>query len=111
MKTTGTVTISLQELDSLRESLKKAREEAIMYKNQKEFRITFDWDIYDSKTNKRITDYRVMNYGNLELLKQADNWKEYNIFIRDAVKTIINESEILRFYNNCPKWVHKLFNR
>ena len=99
----ATVTISLKE------QLKQAKEEAAKYENQKEFNIIFDFDIYDSKSHKRFKDYRVNTYGDLELLKQADTWKEYRELIKQHVDKIISESEILRFYNKFPKWIHRLF--
>lgn len=108
MKTTGTVTISLQELDELRKKLKQAEEEALKYKHQKEFNITFNCDIYDYKSHKRITDYRVMTYGDVDLLKKADNWKELQSLVKESFDKLLKESEILSFYNKFPNWIHKI---
>lgn len=104
-----TVTISLKKLDELREKLKQAEEKALKFKNQKEFNITFDCDIYDFKSYKRITNYRIMTYGDVSLLKQADNWKELQSLIKESFDKLLKESEILSFYNKFPKWIHKLF--
>lgn len=86
MKTTGTVTISLQELDELREQLKQAEERAKAFENQKEFNITFDCNIYDLKSHKRINTYRMVTYGNVDLLKLLDNWKDLQELIKESFR-------------------------
>ena len=103
------VNIGLKELEELKEELKRSKEETNRYKNQKEFNITFDCDIYDSKNRKRILDYRTLTYGNVDLLKQYDNWQEFQKIVKESFDKLVNESEILRFYNKFPKWIHKLF--
>lgn len=98
----ATVTISLKELEKLKQELAQAKEEALKYEHQKEFNITFDCDIYDYKSHKRITDYRVMTYGDVDLLKQADNWKELQSLVKESFDKLLKESEILSFYNKFP---------
>jgi hypothetical protein len=105
----ATVTITLKELEDLKKELKQSEEEALKYKHQKEFHIVFDCDIYDSKSIKRICNYRVMTYGDINLLKKADNWNELQSLVKESFDELLAESEILNFYNKFPNWIHKLF--
>jgi hypothetical protein len=106
----ATVTISLKELEDLKLKLEKAEDKASKYKFQKEFTITFDCTIYDGKTYKRYDNYMVRSYGNLELLKEFTNYKEVKELTKATFDAMVKDSEVIRFYNKFPKWVHKLFN-
>ena len=51
-----------------------------------------------------------MTYGDVSLLKQADNWKELQSLIKESFDKLLKESEILffSFYNKFPNWIHKI---
>lgn len=104
----ATVTIALSEVESLKKQVKDLKEESNRYKNQKEFNITFDCQIYDNISGKRIQKYSVMTYGNFELLKENNNWKEIQSLTKEAFEQLLSESNILKFYNKFPNWAHKL---
>jgi len=106
----ATVTISFKEVEDLKLKLEKSEDEARKYKYQKEFNLTFDCTIYNTNTHKSYNNYQVRGYGNFDLLKECTNYQDYKKLIKETFDIMIEDSEVIRFYNKFPKWIHKLFN-
>jgi hypothetical protein len=105
------VTISLKELDGLRNNISRLEKEVERLKDKKEVTITLDGDIYDHKSGEREFMHRMRAYGSWEvLMDEFKTWQEMQHFLSDMWEKLVEKSVERRFYNKFPRWVHDLFD-
>lgn len=104
----ATVTISLEELESLKEEIKILENKNIKLNKQKNFNLSIDGDIYDWKDGKRFYSSRLIVYGDIKLLTEKA-YLEFQKEVKELFDKMIENSRYMKFYKIFPKWIHKLF--